>query len=283
MRRACGVLLLGVALTAAACSEDGAAHGADSSATASRAPKAAAAAADAGASSTESVPDIGTKVVRTADLSVEVDEGTFADRLRRASALARTLGGFVQSSSTASYEKGDASGDVTLRVPVEHFDDAMTQLAKLGTVESSSEQGEDVTDQLVDLDARLRALRAEEDAMNALLADAKDVNDVLAIRSSSVGLRQQIEQLAAQQKSLQDRSSYSTIHVTLHESSTVLARSTPSSDHWDLARAMRTSLHAAEAIVGSLIVAVGLVLPLLPFVAVAWFVVRRRRRTVTAG
>lgn len=222
------------------------------------------------------LPDIGTKVVRTADLRIEVEDGTFAQRLRAASALARTLGGFVQSSSTHSFEEGDASGEVTLRVPVERFDDAMAQLTKLGIVESSAEKGEDVTDQLVDLEARVRALRAEEDALNALMADAANVNEVLAIRSTAVGIRQQIEQLAAQQASLADRSSFSTIHVVLHEATASVARSTPDDD-WTIAQAFDTAGDVAVRVVGSMIVVVGVALPLLPFALAGLYLARRRR------
>jgi hypothetical protein len=230
--------------------------------------------------SLDALPDLGARVVRTAELRIEVDKGTFAERLRTASSLARMLGGFVESSSTSSFEEGDASGEITLRVPVERYDDAMSQLAELGTLEASSEEGEDVTDRLVDLDARLRALRAEEDALNALMAEAANVNEVLSIRSTATGIRQQIEELAAQQASLEKRSSYSTIHVLLHEATAELA-SASGTDEWGLGDAFETAVDAAEAIVGSAIVAVGVAVPVLPLALVAWLVVRRRRRAVT--
>jgi hypothetical protein len=226
------------------------------------------------------LPDVGTKVVRTADLRIEVEKGEFGQQLRRASALARQLGGFVQSSSTTSFEEGDASGEVTLRVPVDRFDEAMTELTRLGTVESSAEKGEDVTGQLVDLAARVRALRAEEDALNALMAEAKNVNEVLSIRGTAVGIREQIEQLAAQEASLADRSSFSTIHVVLHEESATLAKSKPDDDGWSIAQAFDTAGDAGVRVVGSMIVVVGVALPFLPFALLALYLARRRLRTV---
>lgn len=225
----------------------------------------------------ETLPDTSTKVVRTADLRIEVEKGAFSQRLREASALARALGGFVQSSSTSSFEEGDASGEVMLRVPVDRFDDAMTRLMKLGTVESSAEEGEDVTGQLVDLGARVRALRAEEDALNALMADAANVNEVLAIRSTAVGIRQQIEQLAAQEASLAERSTFSTIHVVLHEASASLDAT---NDDWSIAQAIETAGDVAVRIVGAMIVAIGVGVPLLPFALLALYLARRRRLAV---
>jgi hypothetical protein len=300
MRRTWGIVVLALLVAGAACSGsnsaddamNAASSGGDDRGLAVTTSAVAASAADedtggGGAASgsltaTESLPDIGTSVVRTAELRVEVDEGTFGRQLRAASALARTLGGFVQSSSTASFEEGDASGEITLRVPVDRYDDAMTQLGKLGTVESSAEEGEDVTDQLVDLGARVRALRAAEDALNALMADAGNVNEVLAIRSTAVGIRQQIEQLAAQQASLEDRSSFSTIHVVLHEATASLAEGEPDDD-WSIAQAFDTAGDVAVRVVGSMIVVVGVVLPLLPLAGVALLVARRRRVVPTEG
>src|SRR5687768_13156777 len=114
MRRTWGVALLVLTLTGVGCrganagdedsSRAGATSAGDDATTAlydSDADEAAAArptggasgAFDASVSIDETLPDLGTKVVRTADLRVEVEKGTFGDRLRSASALARTLGG----------------------------------------------------------------------------------------------------------------------------------------------------------------------------------------------
>ena len=298
MRRTWGVALLVLTLVGVGCSGAGdedsstagdAGGGDDTAATAALYDADVGASTDGGGQGgeasvalDETLPRIGTKVVRTADLRVEVEKGTFGQQLRAASALARTLGGFVESSSTASFEEGDASGEITLRVPVDRYDDAMQQLAKLGAVQSSAEEGEDVTDQLVDIDARVRALRAEEDALNALMADAGNVNEVLAIRGTAVGIRQQIEQLAAQQASLADRSSFSTIRVVLHEATASLAESEPGDD-WSIAKAIETAGNAAVRVVGSMIVVIGVALPLLPLALLALVLARRRRLVPTEG
>lgn len=297
MRRTWGVALLVLVLAGAACSEemgddDSASSGDDATTemtVADRDEESLQAVGGESASGVftaqeSAVPSVGARVVRTADLRIEVEKGTFGQQLRAASTLARSLGGFVESSSTSSYEEGEASGEISIRVPVDRYDDAMARLTELGTVERSSEDGQDVTDQLVDLDARLRSLRAEEAALNALMAEAANVNEVLSIRSTAVGIRQQIEQLAAQQASLEDRSAFSTISVLLHEATADIAASTPGDDDWTLADAFETGVDAARTIVGSLIVVVAVAVPLLPFVLVALMVARRRRlATATEG
>src|SRR5256885_148575 len=78
-------------------------------------------------------------------------------------------GGFVVSSSSSTLEAGKASGDLVIRVPADAFDRVRRELSGLGTIEAVSQSGEDVAAQLVDLDARLRTLRAEESALQAIL------------------------------------------------------------------------------------------------------------------
>lgn len=289
MRRSLGIALLVVTLAGVGCSnagDDDAATADDSTETMVASPEdesaegVASDGATGGGADTDAELvglDFSTRVVRTADLRIEVAKGEFGEQLRAASSLARALGGFVESSLTSSFEEGEASGEITLRVPVDRYDDAMTQIAKLGTLESSSEQGEDVTDQLVDLEARVRALRAEEDALNALMAQATNVNEVLAVRSTAIGIRQEIEQLAAQQQSLEDRSAFSTIHLLLHEATASLAAS-PDDDEWSLGQALDTAVDATVAVVGVMIVVVGALLPIAPFALLALYLVRRRSR-----
>jgi len=228
------------------------------------------------------LPPIGRDVVRTAELRVEVETGTFAERLRTVSNLARSLGGFVESSATSSFAAGEASGEVTIRVPVDRYDEAMDRLAELGELSSVVEDGEDVTDQLVDLDARLRALRAEEAALNGLLARAANVEEILSVRATAIGIRQQIEQLAARQASLADRAALSTIRVVLHEGSTEAIGSRGGGDDWGLADAVRTAIDAAERVVGAAIVGLGVLAPVLPLVAAGWWLSRRNRRPLAA-
>ena len=217
------------------------------------------------------------RVVRTAALRVLVPDGDFGVAFASATQVATTLGGFVQTSSTSSYDEGDASGEVTLRVPVDRFDDAVEQLGALGEVESTQVEGDDVTGELVDMAARLRSMRAEEEALNALLTEATNVNEILTVRSTLSQVRQAIEQLAAQEASLSDRAAFSTVSVVLHEGGHVAAAPPEDGDR-SLGDAIETAVDVAETVVGAAIVAVGFLLPFAPLALLAWIVVLRRRR-----
>ncbi|MGH2760732.1 MAG: DUF4349 domain-containing protein, partial [Actinomycetota bacterium] len=95
------------------------------------------------------------KIVRTANLEVEVP--SFDRAWARANALATRHGGFVTSS-----EAGLERGTVVLRVPANKLEAALADLRELGKVITTSTTAEDVSAQIVDIDARLRTLEAEE-------------------------------------------------------------------------------------------------------------------------
>ena len=134
----------------------------------------------------------------------------------RAQAVAVGLGGDVVGLSQSG--KGDAkTANLTLRVPSARFTEALRQLRDLSDTEvvSSSVDGKDVTEQFVDLDARLKAKQAEESRYLSLLARADKIDDILKIDQSLAQVRTQIEQLTGQLNSIKQRTAFSTIAVSI--------------------------------------------------------------------
>lgn len=213
------------------------------------------------------------RVVRTADIRLRV-RGDVAAAADRAAVLASSLGGFVTSSSTSSGGRA-ATAELTLRVPAARFDDARARLGRLGRIEGTELAGEDVGGQLVDLDARLRSLRAEETALDALLARAGDIGQILQVRDRLTGVRTQVEQLAGQQAALQDRAALATIHVSMRR---VGAPAGSSGDRSGFGHSVETAVDAFVAVAGGMAIVLGAVLPFAALALLAWPVVRLVRR-----
>ncbi len=207
------------------------------------------------------------RVVRTADLQVKVSKGGFPAAFDRVASLAGANGGFVTSSSTASVDEA-RSGELTVRVPADRFDTVRQALSALGEVESQSIRGEDVSGQLVDYDARLKSLEAQEEALRTLLGRANDVGDVLQVQSSLFGVRQQIEQLKAQKANLEQATSLATIQVSLFEPGAP-ALHRPADDR-SLARAFERAVDGMVAVVGGMIVVVGYLVPVAVLGLLLW-------------
>ena len=155
-------------------------------------------------------------LVRTAAMRIDVRD---YDAARRAAlATARRLGALVsgEDEQRMAYE---VSNTLTIRVDAARFDSLLDAMAGLGSVTSRSVAVEDVTEQAVDLGARLRARRAVEARYVEILARANSVEDVLAVEKQLAETRVEIEVADGQLRALRDRVALSTLRLTLAEQS----------------------------------------------------------------
>ena len=157
-------------------------------------------------------------VIRTGTVVVEVDD--FASARSNLTTTVQGYGGYVSDSRENRREIDNNTwtrGAVIVRVPSEDFDTLVADTRALGQVESVETKSRDVSDQLVDIEARLENLRAERDQLRALYQQANTTEDVLAVQRELSDVQQEIERLEARQQSLEDQVAYSTLTVRLEE------------------------------------------------------------------
>lgn len=107
---------------------------------------------------------------------------------------------------------------LVIRVPAENFDALLEHIANTaGRVESRSISLRDVTEEFVDVQARLRTKRELEKRYLELLKEARTVKDILPIEREIGKLREEIESVEGRLKYLRDRVSYSTLHVNFYQ------------------------------------------------------------------
>lgn len=153
----------------------------------------------------------GSKIIRTGSLQLEVTDVTAAISAGR-SAI-QGMGGYIGASQ--QYNDGESIvATISYRVPSDRWEDALAALRALGTEVGEQTDTADVTGQIVDLDARIRNLRASETALVKHLSDSAKVADILEIESRLSEVRGQIEQLTAQKANLDDQVAYATLTVT---------------------------------------------------------------------
>jgi uncharacterized protein DUF4349 len=163
----------------------------------------------------------------------------------RAQAIATGLGGDVLNLSQSG--SGDSrNASLTIRVPSSRFGDALQQLKSLeGEVATSGVSAQDVTDQFVDLQARLTAKQAEEQRYIAILARANTIDEILKVDASLGNVRTQIEQLTAQINSIKNRTEFSTISMSISMIS--LLPGDTATKTWDPAKTVGRALAALGA------------------------------------
>jgi hypothetical protein len=157
-------------------------------------------------------------IVRTGEMSLIVED--VAQSVDEIAQLAASYGGYVVSSNIYGEEE-DMRGQISIRVPDEKFDQALAELRELAVrVESESTSSEDVTEEYIDLEARLKNAEATEQQYLTLLEKAKDVEDILRIYDSLSRVRQEIEQIKGRMQYLERTSSMSLIWVRLEPEAT---------------------------------------------------------------
>ncbi len=152
-------------------------------------------------------------IVRNGNISLIVNSVVGArDEITQ---LATRLGGYVVS-SWISGEKAGMRGSISIRVPDETFEPAFVELRKLAVrVESENTNSQDVTEEYIDLEARLKNAQATESQYLALLNKAEKVDDILQIYDSLARVRSEIEQIKGRMQYLERTSSMSLITVEL--------------------------------------------------------------------
>jgi hypothetical protein len=240
-------------------------------------------AADMSASDADdSLANVEQMIIWNASISLTVEDTKQA--MAQVQALARELGGrTVGSESWVSNDQLFAQ--LTIRVPAEKYEDAMVRLRDVALeVNRESASSEDVTDQYVDLESRLRHLEAKEEQLLGFLEDAEDTEAVLAVYEYLAETQAEIEHVKGRMGYLEELSAMATISVELHPEEAELP---VVEEGWEPGRVVRDAARALvntlEGLVDVIIWFSICVLPILLVIvvplAVIVRVVRRRRRS----
>ncbi len=152
-------------------------------------------------------------VIKSADISLQVE--TVRDAEVAVRAKVNELGGYIVRVETNGTDQSLTS-HITFRVPAERFDDALTGLQGLAQkVLSRTVSGDDVTEEFVDLESRLRNLEATRDRLQAFLDKAATVEEALKVNNSLSQIQGEIEQLKGRSQFLKQSAALSTITVYL--------------------------------------------------------------------
>ena len=223
----------------------------------------------------------GPRVIQTASLRLSLREGGFESAVERARTTTAGLGGFVVSSSAAHARDGRVvDGTLVVRVPARRYADAMGAFSRLGRVEAREETGQDVSQEVVDLQARARHLEAVETQLLELLRRAGTVASALAVQSRLNEVQLQLEQVRGRARFLDDQVEFATISLTLTE------RRGGENDEggWQVVDAWRDGAQAFVFVAGRIFVVLATVAPVALLLAVAFVGARfaRRRRLLRA-
>lgn len=213
------------------------------------------------------------QIVRSAALGVEVV--SFEDGSKALARIVEAAGGFIADSSVSPEEP--PQGAFVLRVPAFRFLETLERVEALGKVSGRQVRGEDVTEEFVDLRARIRNLEHHERQLVTFMDRATRVTDLLAIEQELSRVRGEIEQLTGRLRFLGNRIQLSTIQVTLREKG-----KQGGAIFWDFGASM-TKVQAAflgtirQVLAGAerLAIVASALVPLVVLGGAGWWVIRR--------
>ena len=167
------------------------------------------------------------QMVKRAQMSLEVT--SVAEGLDQIGAIARQHQGELTGLQDQTPEDGRDlhTAQVELRVPQARLDSTLAALSALGTVRQQSITAEDVSNQLVDYQARLKNLRQTETLLLEIMERSGAMTDVLQVAREVSAVRQSIETIDAQRNQLQTQVAYSVIQLDVRETTPSLPATTP--------------------------------------------------------
>lgn len=156
--------------------------------------------------------------IKTANIRLTVD--SYKNTRTSLVSTTRSLGGYVDSHSSDRHTRHNQSwttGTIVLRVPAENYDQLIDAVESSGTVEHRETKTRDVTERVVDLQARLKNLKNQRDRLRDLYESANETEDILRVGERLSEVQGEIERVEGRLQVLQNQVAYSTVRIQIRE------------------------------------------------------------------
>ena len=199
------------------------------------------------------------KIIYNTDIGLVVqDYKKFENELP---ALVNAHGGFVASNHTNRRYNDNQSGEWMIRVPVVQYSSFLSGINALGFAETRNETAQDVTEEYVDIEARIKNKRALEGRVLGILEDRSGkLNEILEIERELSRVREEIERMEGRIRFLKERTSLATITIRCREQQEYQPAAAPTLTS-RLGQSFSGSIETIQRFVANLMVFVAAVLP----------------------
>jgi len=219
-------------------------------------------------------------IIRTAYVAMRVNDVT--DAVAEVRALVAKRKGIISGESLSSGTPGGYAS-ITAQVPAADLTAFLDELGALGKVDSLDVTAQDVTTQVIDLDARIAVLESSIERLNALLSEATRVEDIVAIESELSMRQADLDSLTSQRTYLAEQVAMSTVTISLSPITEIADVDMPG-----FLSGLQTGWSTFLALIAFAITAAGFLVPFIVVAAIilipltVWLTRRARRRTAAA-
>lgn len=228
------------------------------------------------------------KIILNAELSLEFERPE--EEQKRITTIAQSKGGFVVESQQSSSDVRTKTNDIilmTVRVPAEKFNETLEEIRKSADrIIIETIKGQDVTEEFIDIEARLKAKKALELQFMEIMKRANSVEDALSVQSELAEVRGEIEKIEGRKRFLENQASLSTIKIRLQTPAALSASS--SGFGYRLAESFGSGFDVALNFILGLVTFIVAVIPFalfigLPGYLIVRYILKESRRMRTAA
>jgi Domain of unknown function (DUF4349) len=224
------------------------------------------------------------KVIQNAEMTIVTDKPS--EGQQKIGVIAEKHGGFVVVSESkhndaASQNVASTLVNVVVRVPAQKFQAALDEIRAVGgRILHEKSSGQDVTEEYIDLEARIRTKKALEAQFLEIMKQARKISDAMEVQTQLAEVRTEIERLEGRRRFLENQSALSTINITLHTPTQVVAAATRGFVY-DLKAAFGDGMDTGAGIFLGIIQFVIVMIPVMLFIVIpVWLVFKWLRKRI---
>ena len=159
----------------------------------------------------------GDYIIKTAYATIDVSSSKFSTTISQVESLVETFKGSISNTYLSTNYQGLKSYSLTMNVPAEDFETFLNQIETISEYSNISSNANDVTEYVLDIDSRLKALNNEKVALEEIKNEATSTSDKLQVQTQLRYINQDIEMLQGQKEYYEKSTSYSTLTLEIRE------------------------------------------------------------------
>jgi uncharacterized membrane protein len=212
----------------------------------------------------------GLKVIKTGTMSLEVN--SINEALENAKDKIREMDGEI--TYIHHYSGGSSNyANLTIKIPSEKYEDLMSELSKIGEVTNSSTNTSDVTEEYIDLQARLSMLEDKREAYTNLLEKAETVEDILKVERELERVVYEIESIVGRMNYIDNQVAMSTLDLRMREKAVTEFHGVNFFDR--IAFAIKDGFNSMLNFSVNFLAVVVWLIPFIPFILILYFIIKK--------
>lgn len=212
-------------------------------------------------------------IIKTGTMGIEVEK--YDDAALKVNEIVKKYGGYVSNTTSSQNSSGKKQGTLTLKVPADKYEALVSETGTLGKVMTQNINANDVTEQYVDLEARLKTQKELEQRLIKLLAEkTARLTDVVEVEQKLAAVRQVIESIDGKMRYMRIQSEMSTLILSLYEPA-ILTTSSGGGFFYELGQSVKKGLRGFTDILSGMIILFIALLPVIILgVIIYWIIIR---------